>query len=387
MPASRSRPAREIAAQNLAGGEGGVAVAENAIQRTPAQGAAEVLGEPGGLAPAESAERKDVREAVAEEEDVSLFARPPRRVAGQDFVDRYLFRSVKILRRGQLQHPRDVAEAADLFFGELQWRALWGDGGRNKRGEIFRDEFHRFRPPVRIGLQVKRDAIFAEHQGRNGVENAHTRIFQARLEFSERRIVQRCAPVGVGGKSIRLEARLHRYGHRNQINPARRELIPKIDDRLDRIRLHLVDARSVSQLRRIEKRRTGDVIDVGPVKEPRIAAEIDLFVARSEFSGEHGLNAWQQPGGNNRLAFELFLRGLELRGAREEVPQIPARFAPPGLWPRQAAPCRYSKVARPPEGRGEPNSTANWIDGNRHDGEKKEGDEQHRAPLGRRRCA
>src|SRR5436309_2989070 len=98
-----------------------------------------------------------------------------------------------------------------------------------------------------------------------------------------------------GGKFISVDTRLHGHWHRDQINSARGELISKTDDGLHRIGLNLVDPRAVSHLRRIKKWRTRDVIDVGPIKKPPIAAEINLFVARAEFSAEDGLNARQQP--------------------------------------------------------------------------------------------
>ncbi len=137
---------------------------------------------------------------------------------------------------------------------------------------------------------------------------------------------------------------------------------------------------------RIEKGRAGDVIDVGPIEEPRIAAEIDLFVARAEFSGEHGLNARQQPCRNDRLAFERLLRGLELRGAREEMPKIPRAPHRPDFRPRG----QYLVDIEGRQAAGRPRRTEldRELDrGNRNDGEEKERDEQPTRARGVRRCA
>src|SRR5204863_9877353 len=84
--------AAEIASQYFPGGKGGVAVAQDAIERTAAEGAAEVFGEPRGFAPAQSFEGEDVRETVAEQKDVSLLVRPPWRVAGRNFVNHNFLR-------------------------------------------------------------------------------------------------------------------------------------------------------------------------------------------------------------------------------------------------------------------------------------------------------
>ena len=68
-------------------------------------------------------------------------------------------------------------------------------------------------------------------------------------------------------------------------------------------------------LRRVQERRPGDIIDIGPIKEPRIAPEIDLFVSGAKFAAQDCLDVRQEPFGNGRIAFERFLRGFELGGA------------------------------------------------------------------------
>ncbi len=64
----------------------------------------------------------------------------------------------------------------------------------------------------------------------------------------------------------------------HEIDSARGQLIAKLHDRLDRIGLNARGVRAMFQLRRSEKRRAGDVIDIGPIEEPSIAAEIHLLI-------------------------------------------------------------------------------------------------------------
>ena len=110
--------------------------------------------------------------------------------------------------------------------------------------QILRDKLHRLRSPVRVVLQVKRgaaQACFALHQERTWVENAHTRAFQPRLELEEGRVLERRVLFGSCGEFVCIDSWLHRHRHHDQIDSARRELIPKIDDGFDRIGLHPVD--------------------------------------------------------------------------------------------------------------------------------------------------
>ena len=112
------------------------------------------------------------------------------------------------------------------------------------------------------------------------------------------------------------------HGHDHEVDPARGELIAELHDRLHRIGLDARGVRAMFQLRRSEKWRPGDVIDIGPVEEPAVPAEIDLLVPGAEFAGQHRLHRRQQPLRNDRLGFERFLRGLDFRRARQEVAKI-----------------------------------------------------------------
>src|SRR5438477_8183924 len=132
-----------------------------------------------------------------------------------------------------------------------------------------------------------------------------------------------------------LDAGLHRNRHRNEIDPARRELIAKADDRFHRIGLHGCCARAMAHDLRFEEGWARHVIDVGSVKEPAIAPEINLFVPGAEFY-ERELDAGQEPFGNNGFGFELFLGGFQFGRAREQTPYIArsaraADFFPGGI--------------------------------------------------------
>ena len=48
----------------------------------------------------------------------------------------------------------------------------------------------------------------------------------------------------------------------------------------------------------LEERRSGNVIDVGPIEQPAVVAEVNLFVAGAEFD-ERDLNTRKQPLGND----------------------------------------------------------------------------------------
>src|SRR3954471_7926457 len=95
-----------------------------------------------------------------------------------------------------------------------------------------------------------------------------------------------------------LDPRLHRDRENDEIDSAGRELIAKLHNRLDWIRLDRVGVSAVSKESSLKEPRAGHVIDVGPIEEPAVAAEIDLFVAGTEFH-QRKLNPGEQPLGND----------------------------------------------------------------------------------------
>ncbi len=107
--------ARQFARENFARGESAVAVAQDAIERPSAERDAEMFDEAGRFAPAERFEREDVREAVAEHEDIGVGAWPPAAVARGHLLNRDFLRLKNLLIGGQLQHPREIADAGDLL--------------------------------------------------------------------------------------------------------------------------------------------------------------------------------------------------------------------------------------------------------------------------------
>ena len=82
-----------------------------------------------------------------------------------------------------------------------------------------------------------------------------------------------------------------------------RELLVKIENSFDRVGLDALDVSAVSHMRRVQERKTGDVINVRSIEEPIIATGVDLFITNGEHSGQNRLNTREEPFRNYGCAF------------------------------------------------------------------------------------
>src|SRR5947209_1276236 len=102
--------------------------------------------------------------------------------------------SINFLRSRQLEHPRDIPGACNLLgrTGRFSGRRT----GVNEHGQLFSDELHRLRTPMRVAFQIKRLTAASGLpicQGRAWIENADAVLFEAPCKFRERTVVEHSA--------------------------------------------------------------------------------------------------------------------------------------------------------------------------------------------------
>ena len=264
----------------------------------PLQDQTEVFGQSGGLAPVHLGHRVDVREAVAQKQDLGIRIGLPERAVGLDDLakqDRLLGKEV--LFGGQLQHHGDVAQILEDDRSAL----VPGVGRRTERNVLLEEDtqplgdmLHRCGCPVRIGLEELRLSGLPppRDQLRRGIEDEHTRGVHLGLELRVGGVLEHLRPAEISrGKPIRLDHGLDGRGHQDKPDARPCQLPLKAEDRRARVRMRrcgvFVSGRgAMRQPLGIQKARSSQIIHAGTIEEPAAETDVGLLVPLSAPAGE-----------------------------------------------------------------------------------------------------
>src|SRR4051794_2134301 len=130
---------------------------------------------------------------------------------------------------------------------------------------------------MRVCLQVNRRSgrDLSIYYQRRGIENPYSCRFQACFEFRKGWIVQRPIFRRARRKHSAFDDRFYRDRHNNEIDSSGGQLIVKVDDRRDWVGLNSGGLSPPLHSKGIQKSRPDDMIDIGSIKEPTIAAGVN----------------------------------------------------------------------------------------------------------------
>ena len=170
-----------------------------------------------------------------------------------------------------------------------------------------------------IGFEKLRRVVrsgFPLHERWRRIEDAHAGRGELLLEIAERWVLEQRPRGRARAQPLAFDARLRRDRQQHEVDPATRELIAELHDRLDRVGLDAGAVRTFFQAGAVEKCAAGDVVDIRSVEQPAVAAEIHLLVRGAQLADEERLDGGEQPLRDDGVPFERLFRTLQFLGVR-----------------------------------------------------------------------